>query len=263
MDEEKLREKLIDWYMIIFGTDYFELFCKLAFIIMAAILAYSFFFTAKFKLTHLYPILTEYTSIQPDIKAEPIQIDYKKPKHNKITGDRGNKYDLEYVAKYSISGLTTATNTNFWLRGSMRNQFDEVALYDIGLVWGDLADLDLIKKYNISFKSVKTLGFARQLQPRIKGYNRTFPLSMAYFDSHLSHTHVIPANDNIMSALLTIKKYDKVKLDGYLTDIVNSDGRTIARTSMSRTDTNPTSRGFGACEVMYVTSVQIDKKVYK
>ena len=66
-----------------------------------------------------------------------------------------------------------------------------------------------------------------------------------------------------MAGLLSIKKNDIVKLDGYLVDIYTDKNELVARTSMSRTDTDPTSRGSGACEDMYVKQVQIGNKIYK
>ena len=66
-----------------------------------------------------------------------------------------------------------------------------------------------------------------------------------------------------MGGLLQIKKNDIVKIDGYLVDIYTDKSELVARTSMSRTDTNPTSRGSGACEDMYVTQIQIGDKIYK
>ena len=86
---------------------------------------------------------------------------------------------------------------------------------------------------------------------------------LGFVSSHISHTHLIPANANVMGALLKIKKNDIVKLDGYLVDIYTDKSETVAKTSMSRTDTDPTSRGSGACEDMYVKQVQIGNKIYK
>ena len=144
----------------------------------------------------------------------------------------------------------------------MRNQFDDICLMDLGIVWGDLANdrKELYKHWK--FKSHKTLGQARQLEWRSKPPHNT-PWTLGYVSSHISHTHLIPANYNVMGGLLRIKKNDIVKLDGYLVDIYTDKSELVARTSMSRTDTDPTSRGSGACEDMYVKQVQIGNKIYK
>ena len=72
-----------------------------------------------------------------------------------------------------------------------------------------------------------------------------------------------PANANVMGALLKVKKNDIVKIDGYLVDIYNGKGKTLGKSSLSRTDTDATSRGYGACEEMYAKQVQIGNKIYK
>lgn len=151
-----------------------------------------------------------------------------------------NIYALKLQAKYSISGLVVAKNNNFWFRDIMRNQFDDIALLDLGIVWGDLAVDKKVLYKHIKFKSIKTLEQARQLEYNWKGVT---PWDQYYISYHLSHTHIIPANANVMSALMKIKKNDIVKLDGYLVDIYNSKGDIVGLTSMSRTDTNATSRG--------------------
>ena len=66
-----------------------------------------------------------------------------------------------------------------------------------------------------------------------------------------------------MGGLLHIKKNDIVKIDGYLVDIYTEKSETVALTSLSRFDTNASSRGYGACEDMYVKQVQIGNKIYR
>ena len=89
------------------------------------------------------------------------------------------------------------------------------------------------------------------------------PWSLSYVNSHISHTHLIPANPNVMGGLLSIKKNDIVNLRGYLVDIYTDKGETVALTSLSRYDKDTTSRGYGACEDMYVKQVQIGNKIYR
>ena len=118
----------------------------------------------------------------------------------------------------------------------------------------------------MKFKSTKTLGQARALDFHRKG---DAPWSDGYIQSHTAHTHIIPANSNIMGGLLKTKKDNIIKLDGYLVDIYTNKSEIVGRTSLSRSDTNATSRGQngrnagGACEVMYVTEVQIGNKIYR
>lgn len=242
----------------------FYTFCNISFIITVAILGYSFIGDLTFKLKHLFPKFS-YVEINPiDVYKEPVQT-FVLPEEKGLKKGK-NEYTVfayEKIAEYSISGMLVAINTDFWLRGIMRNDFDKVSLMDIGIVWGKLADKEFVEK-NLKFKSEKT-STARWLRTTYKCRDANCP-GFGYVTSHLAHTHLVPANDNIMSALLTFKKYNNVKLDGYLIDIHYSKGGK-SLTSTSRTDNNAGSRGAGngggACEIMYVTKVQIRDKVYE
>jgi len=246
-----------------------EWFCKISMVIMAVLLLNSIIGDLQFRAMYSFPQVsaTAKTAINPH--NDPVQINLKKTEFFPASGEK-KKFILEKQAKYSISGLTVATNTNFFLRDVLRSDFDDLFLMDIGLTWGDLADKSIVKKY-FNFKSKKTLGSARTLYPNPKGcYLNTVCYAssgsyknFSYLQNHFSHTHLTPASANVMKALLTIKKWDVVRLDGYLVDVYNDKSEVIAKTSLSRDDTNATSRGYGACEVMYVTRVQIGDKVYK
>ncbi len=241
-----------------------EGFCNICLIIVIALLGYSFLGDISFKIKHAFPKISEATYKKIDIQKNPIQINLKK---NGVELEKGENDYTEFaydkIAQYSISGMLVAINTDFWLRGIMRNDFDKVSLMDIGIVWGDIADKDYIKKH-LKFKSEKT-ATARWLRYnyKCKGQNCH---SFSYIKRHVAHTHLVPANRNVMGALLTLKKYDTVKLDGFLVDLYFKNGGK-AVTSISRTDNNAGSRGGnntgGACEIMYVTSVQIAERIYK
>lgn len=143
----------------------------------------------------------------------------------------------------------------------MRSNFDDLFLMDIGIAWGEIATKEYVEQF-LSFKSIKTLGGARQLETKLKNYS-SLPHSVDYISNHISHTHLTPATVNVMGALLKIKKYDVVKIDGYLVDIYTDKGETVALTSLSRDDNTATSRGYGSCEDLYVKQVQIGDKVYR
>lgn len=240
--------------------DFFDWFCKISFVIVSIVVLNSIFGDVMFRLKYSFPKVSATTNQVIDTFLEPVQTDLDGKKYIKHYGEK-NQYALNLMAEYSISGLVVAKNNNFWFRDVMRTSFDDLALIDFGIVWGDLAkDKELLYDY-ASFKSKKTLGQARQLQPRWQQY--PLPWSVDYFNTHVSHTHMIPANSNVMGGLLQIKKNNVVKIDGYLVDIYTSKSELVAHTSMSRTDTNATSRGSGACEDMYVKQVQIGNKIYK
>ena len=238
-------------------------FCKGCLIFMILIIINSVLGDIQFRLKYSFPHVSRSTNELIDTNKDPLQKNLtEESKYIKAYGEK-NIYALKPQAEYSISGLVVTKNTNFWFRDVMRNKFDDICLMDIGIVWGELASdrKTLYKQWK--FKSYKSLGQSRRLEWRSKPPHNNLKWSLGYVSSHISHTHLIPANANVMGALLRIKINDIVKLDGYLVDIYTDKSELIARTSMSRTDTDATSRGSGACEDMYVKQVQIGNKVYK
>lgn len=239
----------------------FETIGKVSFFICVCAILNSLVGDVIFKSQYSYAKISGFSNELIDTSKDPIQTPLQNPKYIKYKAEK-NIYALLPQAEYSISGYIVAKNTNFWLRNIMRNEFDELALIDFGIVWGDLAkDPILLKKY-LKFKSHKTLGSARSLSWKYKKPVHETPWSIDYAGTHLAHTHIIPANKNVMSALLKAKNNSIIKLNGYLVDIYTDKSELIAKTSLSRHDTNPTSRGNGACEVMYVTQVQIKNEIY-
>lgn len=223
---------------------------------------HSFFGDVVFRLENSFPKVSEITREKIDTSKEPLQTDYTGKEYIRAIGNR-NSYALAPQANYSISALIVAKNSNFWFRDIMRSQFDDVCLIDLGFVWGELAKNKKLLYSNFKFKSKKTLGQARVLSWKYKKPYDELSWSGDYAASHISHTHIIPANSNVMGAILSANKNHIIKLDGYLVDIYTEKSQLIAKTSLSRTDTNATSRGYGACEVMYVNSVQIGNKIYR
>ena len=235
----------------------------IALIILILMIVNSFLGDITFRLKYTNAKVTQ-TAQMPNPKTDfPVQNTRGEDEQEfiKYYTEKREVYALKTMADYSISGLVVATNTNFFLRDVLRTPFDEVCLMDIGLVWGEIADKNYVKKH-LRFKSKKTLGQARRLYVSTPDY-QAMPYKWGYVGNHMSHTHLIPGSVNVMSALLKIKKYDIVKLDGYLVDIYTDKGNIVAKTSLSRSDTDAQSRGSGACEDMYVTQVQIGNKVYK
>lgn len=204
-----------------------------------------------------------------DSKKEPIQIEPSSSQPFNFTANNKERYTVIPMADYDISGMVVAKNTNVWLRGLMNSSFDNIALIDFGLLSGEVADEETLK--HVRFQSKKILNSARELRPMPKQgnswndvirYFQSKNISLEYFAHHMSHIHVIPANDNVMSALIKLKKKDIVRFEGYLVDMEYENG-SRSKTSLSRSDTDSTSRGNGACETMYVKSVQLKNKIYK
>jgi len=229
--------------------------------IIVFVVCYSMLTDFGLWLRYSFPKVTSTTTRQIDTAGDPIQKNLNGKDYIKARGEKG-RFVLNLQAEYTLKGLVVAKNTNFWFRDIMRNKFDDICLVDLGIVWGDLSKNSKTLHKVWKIKSRKTLGEARRLSWSTHNLRQS-PWSLDYVSAHISHTHMIPASENVMKALRSIKKGDIVNIDGYLVDIYTDRTQLVAKTSLSRTDTDPTSRGSGACEVMYVKQVQIGNKIYK
>lgn len=179
-------------------------------------------------------------------------IEIKSLKNKKI-------YYLLPLAEYSISSRLKEKNDFFFLQWDI----DKVALMDYGLVWGDMAKKDNFKKINAnSNQTIIARGLVYNLKIKNK-HRKQADEEYNYLKSHVSHNHIIPANKKILKALKAVKRGQIIKLDGYLVDVYDSNIDKFAMTSLSLTDTNESARGGGACEIMYVTKIQVGEKIFK
>lgn len=197
---------------------------------------------------------------------EPIQTDYTaEEQKNKTFTYKSliNKNTIELIpqAHYELSGMVVATNHDFVFTN---NFFDSASLFDLGASWGKLANKDLYKRYFKIYNTKIEFTGARQLYWQ---WRYDTPFSAEYISGHLSHSHIIPANRNIMAAMLRLKKFQKFKIEGELVDMNYFDknrGKIIKYyTSLSRYDNDGSSRGSGSCETIFVTKVQIGSKIYQ
>ncbi len=201
-----------------------------------------------------------YENIQINTSQEPQQIDYPDNTINQRIINYESLTERKVIsliprASYKISALVTAHNSFFPVKDKM---FDAAALYDIGLAWGELGDKDFYKKYFKSYTAKNGMFGPRLLWTEMK--TTQMPVSEEYAKSHFSHSHLIPATRNIMAALLKIKDFQLVEIEGELVDMQYKEGNKTysSHTSLSRSDT-----GLGACENIYVTKLKYRNKIYQ
>lgn len=201
-----------------------------------------------------------------NVKSDPVQTDYDdQTKHDKSFMYKSLINDHEMLiipqAHYVLPANVVAINHDFLF---ISDFFDSAALFDLGAAWGQLADKKFFNKYIKIYSQKVEMTGSRRLNWQ---YSRYIPMDPNYINSHISHSHIIPANRNIMAALLKLKEWDKVEIEGELVDMEYVDKRTNRtweyRTSLSRNDIDETSRGYGACETIFVTKVKIGNRVYK
>ena len=219
----------------------------------------------------IFLIPTEYTKEKINTYKDPVIVLneenintsglYSKADYEKLIKIESLKtketYYLMPLAEYSISARIKEKNRFFY----MQWEIDNVALVDYGLTWGDMAkDFYYKKIYANSNQSV--MGRMLVFNFKKKYYN-SLRNKFDYMLTHVSHTHAIPANKNIKKALIAAREGQTIKLDGYLVDVFSNSLRRFAITSLSLSDEGfNNGRGGGACEIMYVTKVQIGDKVF-
>lgn len=223
------------------------------------------FFTYWFKFGFAFPAYTAYEQIKID--NDPIQTNYTDSQQAEKTFMytsllNGHKIKIIPMAHYEMSCMPVAYNHDFLFIDAF---FDSAALYDLGCAWGKMGNKEYYRNNFRSYSAKNEMNGSRVLWTEAKHY---IPQEeWEYARTHYSHTHIVPANKNIMGALLSIKTWQNVKLEGELIDMeyIDKSGRThIYKTSMSRTDREPGGdRGHGSCETLYLTQIQIGNKVYK
>lgn len=122
---------------------------------------------------------------------------------------------------------------------------------DLALAWGQMAS----PKYD------EFLSYRHGDRYYSYSYSGSFPLDPNTVANNSANEHLIPANRHIEKTLKSIKTGEVVELEGMLVDVEgngNEPSTVRFKTSLTRDD-----KGAGACEVVYVTKVQIGQEVFE
>ena len=150
----------------------------------------------------------------------------------------------------TIAGWTLRTRAHYHITarvlGVERYHIDTLAKLvpeDLALGWGPMSDSRTLRTFDTSQSN-------RFFYWRPKG-RMTLPRETVI--AHSANTHVIPADSLVARRLSHLRRGEVVTLSGDLVDGVRDDGASI-KTSLVRTDTGP-----GACEIMLVREVEIER----
>lgn len=113
------------------------------------------------------------------------------------------KIVLKPLAHYEVSGTVVGKHYNsiFFFKGNEKHQ-----LYTLGLVWGKISDQSTLNEY-FRISTSSNGGYSWNAK-----YN--VPYSTDYISSHINNFRIIPANNNVMAAMLKLKDGSKVKIEG-------------------------------------------------
>jgi hypothetical protein len=143
--------------------------------------------------------------------------------------------EFRVTPRASFSAKVRVLHTESYWFGALA----KVSPVDFAVGWGQMSDSAVLKSFDISQSGRFFFWRASDL-----------PLPREEIERSASNWHMIPANDSVLKKLTRVHTGDIVTISGQLVDLVDPDGGTI-NTSLVRTDT-----GAGACEVIWVESVQ-------
>ncbi|PYQ64334.1 MAG: hypothetical protein DMF53_07755 [Acidobacteria bacterium] len=128
-------------------------------------------------------------------------------------------------------------------------RFDDGAFLvpvDLVMTWGKLPEEPY--KSKVSYGQITRYYFWRTSAP---------DLDLHYIQTHSANMHMIPADDNVRRALLSVGSGDPVRVQGLLVNAKRDDGFSW-NSSLTREDDGP-----GACELVWVEEIQIGREVYR
>ncbi len=117
----------------------------------------------------------------------------------------------------------------------------DLAPYDIAVGWGPMSDTAVLEKFTIS----QSYRFYRW---QCWG---ALPVPESEITSHSANMHLIADNEDVRSAIASLRVGALVSMTGYLVEARNPAGPQPWRSSLKRDDA-----GDGACEVMLVRSLR-------
>ncbi len=178
-----------------------------------------------------------------DISQEPIQIQ-NASREPFVIKNKNSEFTISPLAGYKIAAIVVSKKlyNDGWRA--------EVAPIDLALVWGKLAE----QEYD------KYISYSQHDRWYFYEYEAGSPFNNSYVTAHSANNHVIPADENIYKAIKTIRKEEKVLLEGFL---VNVKGRYKGEDFWWNSSLKRTDSGDGSCEVFYVKKVRIGTKVYE
>lgn len=188
-----------------------------------------------------------------NLRLEPLQEDIKEPEFT-IADRKGRSVKIFPVASYDIMARV-AISRNY------PNYFNVVELEDVltndmALVWGKFGDKNIMKKVTFSHQWTYS-GFS------FKDPELSEEPGLDYLSKHFSSNHTVASNKNIDHALRRVKKYDRIRMKGYLINL-EIPGLPLIKSSLVRTDNwVPGEGNRGGSEFIYVTELQIEDRVYR
>ena len=202
--------------------------------ILATILMYSFGFLPEFWVDTIKPGSIEAQDMGDRLRSPPLQTATTR------TAFDYHEFRITPRAEYDITARVFSTRRYHW---NVIDQTYRILPEDLALGWGPLSDFGNARLLHIHQED-------RFFKYRWRG---SIPFTRDEMITSMANTHIAPATDAIAARLKDIRPGDIVRLRGPLIDIANPGHYELA-TSLVRTDTGP-----GACEILWLESVEIER----
>jgi len=167
----------------------------------------------------------------PGVSAPEVPLQTKLSNATQIKLD---EYTLSPVAEFSLQAKVLAK------KQYRSGREADLSPFDLALGWGRMSDEQILESINFS----QSNRWYRWKTPQL-------PIPRKEIETFSANMHMIPANDFIKDSLAQVKEGQVISLQGYLVNVVASDGWKW-RSSLTRNDT-----GGGACEVIFVEHFSI------
>lgn len=184
--------------------------------------------------------LVEISNLDDSVKVDPVQTTATRPHKIEFSSD-SNDYVATPLYDYKISGIVVSKHDY----GAGAGSLSKPIRYDLCMVWGR----------NVTDKTYLSPDISFSQDDRFCNYNYSKPVD---FDiRQISNNHLVTTNEDILKVIETIENGDEVVITGMLVDLFASPRATDVSTRSWSSSTNRDDTGAGACEVIYVESIEI------
>lgn len=164
--------------------------------------------------------------------ADPVQVNLEDSEPIYIEFE-GKNIQVDLLAEYSIEAIVKS-------KKKYSDYASEISNYDLALAWGTLNQNDIDEHIRYS-QSGRWYYYKWDGDSLVSG---------SYIAQHSANVHIIHKNIIVLNDIKDIDVDDHIRLEGYLVNVNFAHGDWTS--SLTRNDT-----GNHACEIMYVTSVEI------
>lgn len=174
----------------------------------------------------------------PRLSEYPVPVQSRIPANLELPAAPGD-VQLKPRASYQLTAH---------VMGVQKYRFDDLAdvvPYDFALAWSDAATPEVMRQ--LSVRQSGRWYYWRASAESMKSLPPSGTLNRS-----MANTHMVPGTEAAAKALSRVRPGDSIRAQGYLVDLLGPTPRLSRATSLSRTDS-----GAGACEIFYVTDLEI------